>query len=339
MKTIIIAEAGVNHNGDIALAKKLIDAASRANADYVKFQTFKSEHLVDSKALKARYQKINTNNNIETQFEMLKKLELTHENHIELIEYCKLKNIKFLSSAFDLESLDYLNKFDLDYFKIPSGEITNYPFLDKISSFNKPIILSTGMSNIDDISNAIDVLTKKNITISEVTVLHCNTDYPTSYKDVNLKAMCYISDYFGVKTGYSDHTLGIEVSLAAVALGANIIEKHFTLDRNMDGPDHKASLVPDELKTLVQSIRNIEEVISGSGKKEITKSESKNIVPARKSIFYNTVLSTGSKINSSDIISLRPGDGISPMLWNQIVGKTLKVNVKKFQKVSKNDFE
>mgnify|MGYP001460207951 CR=1 FL=1 len=339
MSVIIIAEAGVNHNGNIDLAKELIDIASDARADYIKFQTYKSDSLVHYSSLKANYQKNNKINDQETQLDMLKKLELSHYDHIELIEYCKLKEIKFLSSAFDLESLEYLNDLNLDMFKIPSGEITNYPYLKKIADFGKPVILSTGMSSIKDIRNALNLLVNGKLSIDDITVLHCNTDYPTSYSDVNIHAMNDIKNNFRTKIGYSDHTLGIEVSLAAVALGATIIEKHFTIDRNLNGPDHKASLNPKELKKLVSSIRNIELSISGTGNKEITNSERKNIKYVRKSLYYNKSLLSGYHISAKDIISLRPGDGISPMEWNKIIGKRLKINVKKLKKISFEDFE
>jgi N-acetylneuraminate synthase/N,N'-diacetyllegionaminate synthase len=256
-KVIIIAEAGVNHNGDIKLAKKLIDAASEAKVDYVKFQSFKADKLVSPDAKKADYQIKNIGDNDDSQYQMLKQLELSSEDHLELISYCNSKNISFFSTAFDVDGISYLSSLNLNVFKIPSGELTNFPYLKAIANTRLPVILSTGMANIEEIEKAVNVLisngTKKNL----ITVLHCNTEYPTPMKDVNLKAMLTIKEKLGVLIGYSDHTLGIEVPIAAVAMGAQVIEKHFTLDRNMKGPDHRASLEPHELKEMVKSIRNI----------------------------------------------------------------------------------
>tara|TARA_Y100001970_G_scaffold294060_1_gene446382 strand:- start:6638 stop:7660 length:1023 start_codon:yes stop_codon:yes gene_type:complete len=336
-KVIVIAEAGVNHNGDIEIAKKLIDIAEQAGADYVKFQTFKADTLASKNSKKAEYQKKMTNTD-ESQYDMLKKLELSKADHETLINYCSNKKINFLSSPFDIDSVNYLDSINIPLFKIPSGEITNLPYLMQIGSKNKPIILSTGMSNLIEIKKALDVLIDSGSKKSQITVLHCNTEYPTPFKDVNMNAMLSIKNKLNIDVGYSDHTIGIEISLLAVSLGAKVIEKHFTLDKNMDGPDHAASLNPLELKSMILSIRNIEKAF-GTGIKQASSSELPNIVIARKSIFYNSELSIGSKISDSDIISLRPGDGISPMLWNEIIGKTLKVNVKKFQKVSKDDFK
>ena len=274
-KTIIIAEAGVNHNGDIDTAKKLIDVASDAGADYVKFQTFKAERLVSPSAQKAKYQIKNDRNCDDSQLNMLKKLELSDSDHKELISYCKSKNINFFSTAFDDEGISYLSSLNFDMFKIPSGELTNYPYLRAIAKTGLPVILSTGMANLDEIEKSINVLVFYGIKKSEITVLHCNTEYPTPMTDVNLKAMLTIKEKLGVNTGYSDHTLGIEVPIAAVALGAKVIEKHFTLDRGLKGPDHKASLEPNELKDMVNGIRNIEKAISGNGIKEPSLSEKK----------------------------------------------------------------
>ncbi|NNE33126.1 MAG: N-acetylneuraminate synthase, partial [Winogradskyella sp.] len=243
-KTLIIAEAGVNHNGQINLAKQLIDVAAEAGVDYVKFQTFKSQKLVSINAQKASYQKKNTSDASETQLSMLQKLELSRADHLELIAYCKSKNIKFLSTAFDLESIDFLNELNIDIFKIPSGELTNYPYLEKIGGLGKPVIISTGMATLNEIGDAINVVTHNGASKEDITVLHCNTEYPTPMQDVNLKAMKTISETYGVPIGYSDHTLGIEVPIAAVAMGATVIEKHFTLDNSLPGPDHKASLEP-----------------------------------------------------------------------------------------------
>ena len=258
---IIIAEAGVNHNGDIKKAKELIDVAVEAGVDYVKFQTFKAKTIVSPKAKKASYQSKNTLDIDDSQYKMLKTLELTDENHNELINYCNKKKIKFFSTAFDVEGVNYLASLNFDFFKIPSGELTNYPYLKAVSEKHKPIILSTGMANLKEIESALSILYNFGVRKENIIVLHCNTEYPTPMSDVNLKAMNTIANEFGVKIGYSDHTLGVEVPIAAVALGAVVIEKHFTLDRNLPGPDHKASLEPDELKNMVSSIRNIEKAI------------------------------------------------------------------------------
>ena len=322
-KVIIIAEAGVNHNGDLNIAKKLIDVAALAKVDYVKFQTFKAEKIVSPNAKKADYQSKNIGDNVNSQFNMLKQLELSGKDHTELISYCNSKKIKFFSTAFDVDSVDYLDSLNLDVFKIPSGEITNYPYLKRIAQKNKSVILSTGMSSMEEIESAIDVLVKYGLHKSDITVLHCNTEYPTPMEDVNLKAMSSIGKQLNVKTGYSDHTLGIEVAIAAVALGASVIEKHFTLDRTLPGPDHRASLEPNELKSMVSAIRNIEDAISGNGEKIPSKSEIKNILIVRKSIHINRDIIKGSIITDDDIIALRPGNGISPMEWNEVVGKTL----------------
>jgi N,N'-diacetyllegionaminate synthase len=336
-KVIIIAEAGVNHNGDIQLAKKLIDVAVEAGVDYVKFQTFKADKLVSREAKKASYQNKNINDGDDSQYNMLKKLELSHENHLELISYCSERNIQFFSTAFDVEGVNYLNDIGLLFFKIPSGEITNYPYLKAVALCGKPVIMSTGMCSEIEIKEAVDVLIKFGLKKEAISILHCNTEYPTPMKDVNLKAMLAIKQKFEVQVGYSDHTLGIEVPIAAVALGATIIEKHFTLDRNLPGPDHVASLEPEELKAMVKAIRNIELVLSGDGEKKPSESETKNIAIARKSIHLNKDLSKGHVVTEEDIISLRPGDGISPMEWENIVGKKLVADKKEYDKLLLSD--
>ncbi len=339
-KTIVIAEAGVNHNGDINIAKKLIDAASYAKADYIKFQTFKAENIVSKSAKKAEYQlKDNQKLGDITQFNMLKKLELSENDHFELIDYCNSKKIKFCSTAFDLNGLDFLNKLNLDFFKIPSGEITNYPYLKKISSIGKIVVLSTGMSEIFEIEQAIKILISGKIKKKNITVLHCNTEYPTPFNDVNLKAMRSIKNSLKIDVGYSDHTLGIEVPIAAVALGAKIIEKHFTLDRSMDGPDHRASLEPNELKAMVKSIRNIEMALEGDGIKNISKSEKKNLNSVRKSIHLIKDVFKDEIITENHLITLRPNSGISPMKWNEVVGKKAKKKLFKGNYLSWNDIK
>lgn len=319
-KTLIIAEAGVNHNGSITMAKKMIDVAADAGVDYVKFQTFKASNLVTKFATRADYQQQNMEDNDNLQYTMLKQLELLPEQHIELIEYCKVKGINFFSTAFDFDSVDFLASLHLGLWKIPSGEITNYPYLRKIAHYHEPVILSTGMCEFSDIERALHVLLQFGVEKEQITVLHCNTEYPTPFRDVNLKAMLEIGERFGVKIGYSDHTQGIEVSIAAVALGATVIEKHFTLDRNMEGPDHKASLEPNELKQMVDAIRNIEKAL-GSRRKEVSDSERKNRAIARKSIVAATSIKKGETFSEDNITVKRPGNGISPMQWNEVMGK------------------
>jgi N,N'-diacetyllegionaminate synthase len=321
-RTIIIAEAGVNHNGDLNNAFKLVDVAVDAGVDYVKFQTFKTENLVSKSAKKANYQIQNSDKTEESQFEMLKKLELSEGDHQEIIEYCKIKNIKFFSTAFDLDSLQYLSDIGLEIVKIPSGEITNLPYLRKAATLFNKVILSTGMSTSEEIKDALDVFLIAGINKSDVTILHCNTEYPTPMNDVNLKAMQNIGETFNTKIGYSDHTLGIEIPIAAVALGASVIEKHYTLDKNMDGPDHKASLEPRELKSMVTAIRNIEKAMSGSGLKQPSTSELKNIAIARKSIVAKKDIKSGELLTEDNLTIKRPGDGISPMLWDKVLGNT-----------------
>lgn len=337
-KVIIIAEAGVNHNGDIQVAKKLIDTAVEAGVDYVKFQTFKADSLVSKSAKKAKYQSVNINDGDDSQYAMLKNLELSHENHLELMSYCEERNIKFFSTAFDVEGVSYLNELGLSFFKVPSGEITNYPYLKAIALCGKPVVMSTGMCSEIEIKQALDVLVKFGLKKEVISILHCNTEYPTPMQDVNLKAMLAIEKKFGVQIGYSDHTLGIEVPIAAVALGARIIEKHFTLDRTLPGPDHVASLEPIELKAMVTAIRNIELAMSGDGEKKASESETKNIDIARKSIHINKSLLKGHILTDDDIISLRPGDGISPMEWENIIGKKLNTDKKEFDKLLLSDF-
>ena len=317
-KVFIIAEAGVNHNGSIDLAKKLIDIASNSGADAVKFQSFKAKNLVTKDAIKARYQNINTGN-CESQYDMLNKLELSEEMHHELISYCKTKNIIFLSSPFDHGSIKLLNDLDLKIFKIPSGEITNLPYLREIGKLNKKVILSTGMSNIDEIEEALNILIQSGTKKKNITVLHANSEYPTPMEDVNLRAMKTIANKFDISCGYSDHTNGIEISIAAVAMGASCIEKHFTLDRDMDGPDHKASIEVDELNSMVSAIRNIE-IALGSDLKKPSKSEIPNMQIVRKSIVTKTVIKKGDIFSKKNLTIKRPGNGISPMKWDEIIG-------------------
>lgn len=324
MKTFIIAEAGVNHNGSVELAKKMIDIAAETGADAVKFQTFKAENLVSRFAAKAEYQKKNTDAD-ESQFDMIKRLELNKDAHRKLMDYGKDKGIIFLSSPFDLGSIDLLNKLGLEIFKIPSGEITNLPYLRKIGSLKKKVILSTGMADLGEIKDALDILLSAGTEKSKITVLHCNTEYPTPYEDVNLSAMLTIRNAFGVAVGYSDHTLDIEVSIAAVALGATIIEKHFTMDRNMSGPDHKASLEPDGLHNMVRAIRNVEKAF-GTGIKKASPSELRNRQIARKSIVAARDIMAGEIFTEDNITGKRSGAGISLMEWDLVIGKSAKRN-------------
>jgi N,N'-diacetyllegionaminate synthase len=337
-KVIIIAEAGVNHNGNFEIAKQLVLAAADAKVDYVKFQTFKADKLVSEDAMKADYQKKNTSDDTNTQFEMLKKLEMPREWHFELIEYSKSLGVKFLSTGFDEESIDFLDTLNIDLYKIPSGEITNKPFLEHIARKGKPIILSTGMANLQEIEDAIEILKASGSSNSSLTLLHCNTEYPTPMSDVNLGAMNSLKTKFDVNIGYSDHTLGIEVPIAAVALGAKVIEKHFTLDKEMLGPDHKASLNPIELKQMVNCIRNIELTLMGTGIKYPTLSEKKNSVISRKSIYTNKNIKAGQVIKREDLIMLRPGDGISPMLIDEIIGRKANRLILEKNKLNFKDF-
>lgn len=314
----IIAEAGVNHNGDIEIAKRLVDEAALAGADAIKFQTFKAESLVCKDARKADYQ-MTTTEQSESQFDMLKKLELTSEMHEQLIEYCTQKGIMFLSTPFDIDSIHYLVDCGINILKVPSGEITNYPYLREIGKIGKKVILSSGMSTLEEVQEAVNVL--RNHGSGEITVLHCNTEYPTPYKDVNLLAMVTIRNELDVAVGYSDHTQGIEVPIAAAALGASVIEKHFTLDRNMEGPDHRASLEPWELQAMVRAIRNIEQAL-GDGQKIPSESEIKNIGIARKSVVAQCDIKAGEKFTEVNLTTKRPGTGINPMRWNEMIGKT-----------------
>lgn len=309
----------MNHNGSLELAKKLIDVAARAGADYVKFQTFKSDKIASAQAQKADYQK-KTTDIADSQLNMLKKLELSESDHFFLQSYCSEKEIKFLSTAFDLDSIDLLAKLNITLGKIPSGEITNLPYLRKMAVTFEKLILSSGMCNMQELMEAVDVILATGFEKDNLTILHCNTEYPTPFEDVNLRAMKTISDVFNIEVGYSDHTTGIEVPIAAVAMGAKVIEKHFTLDRKMEGPDHKASLEPDELVAMVASIRNIEKAL-GSSEKIISSSELKNREIARKSIVALTQIEKGEVFSEKNITVKRPGTGISPMMWDKVIGK------------------
>lgn len=315
MAVYIIAEAGVNHNGSFALACKLVDAAKNSGADCIKFQTFKTKNLVSKYAEKADYQKKTTGDS--SQQEMLKKLELSYDEFLQLKEYCKEMGITFLSTPFDFESIDFLNSIDMEFWKVPSGEVTNLPYLVALAKTHKPVVMSTGMCEMKEIEDAVAVL--KQYGTTNITLLHCNTEYPTPFEDVNLKAMQTMRDEFHLDVGYSDHTKGIEVPVAAVALGATIIEKHFTLDRNMEGPDHKASLEPQELAEMVCCIRNIEKAL-GSGDKTPSPSEKKNIAVARKSIVAKTKIKAGDTLTEDNVTVKRPGTGISPMKWFEVLG-------------------
>lgn len=318
--TIIIAEAGVNHNGNMELAKKMVESAKSFGVDYIKFQTGKPE-LVSSKfAMMADYQKKNIGKE-ESQLDMIKKIMLKAEDFTILKEYCDTIGIKFCSTPFDLTSIDVLAPLKMDFMKIPSGEITNFPYLKKIASLKMPIIMSTGMSSLGDIEAALDVLYKEGLSTNDITLLHCNTEYPTPFVDVNLKAMLTLKQCFGTKIGYSDHTKGIEVPIAAVAMGATVIEKHFTLDRTLPGPDHIASLEPNEMKQMVNAIRNIEQAM-GNGLKQVTESERKNMAIARKSIVAASNIIKGEIFTEKNLTTKRPGNGISPMRWNEIIGTT-----------------
>ncbi|MDD3945072.1 MAG: N-acetylneuraminate synthase [Bacteroidales bacterium] len=318
---IIIAEAGVNHNGSIEIAKRLVDEAVRANVDYIKFQTFKSEGVVTKKAEKADYQKANTGTEENTQLELIKKLEIPYDGYLEIIDYCKQKGVKFFSTSTDPNSIEFLASLHLGMWKIPSGEVTNYHFLKKIAGYNQETYFSLGMCDLEMVREAVKILFKNGLDKDKLTLLHCNTEYPTPIHDVNLRVMDTLRKEFGVKVGYSDHTLGIEVPIAAVAMGADVIEKHFTLDRNMEGPDHKASLEPDELCEMVRTIRNVEQAM-GDGVKRITDSESRNIIIARKSIVASRTIKKGELLTEENLTTKRPGNGISPMKWNEVVGKT-----------------
>jgi N,N'-diacetyllegionaminate synthase len=318
-RTIIIAEAGVNHNGDIEIAKKLIDVASEAGADYVKFQTFKAEKIATKNASKAEYQKKNTGND-DNQLKMLKQLELSEDDHKQLIRYCVEKSIRFLSTPFDLDSIDLLKNLGIRVGKIPSGELTNLPYLLKMAGTFDELILSTGMADVSEIAASINAIVDSGFPKNKLTILHCTTEYPTPFSEVNLLAMQSMAKQFDVAAGYSDHTRGIEVPIAAVALGAVVIEKHFTLDRNMEGPDHKASLEPEELKAMVSAIRNIEKAL-GDGMKKPTESEIKNKIIARKSIVASKFIRKGENFTEENLTVKRPGNGLSPMQWFEIIGR------------------
>ena len=334
-KVLIIAEAGVNHNGSIDLAKKLIDVAAKAGVDYVKFQTFKTENLASKSAPSADYQKKSTS---DSQFDMLKKLELDKGTHEILIDYCNAKGVKFLSTAFDLDSIDLLEELNIPFYKIPSGELTNLPYLEKIAATGKDVIISTGMAYLNEIKESVKVFQNLGYSNEKIKVLHCNTEYPTPMEDVNLNAMLTIAKECNVEVGYSDHTLGVEVPIAAVSLGATVIEKHFTLDKTMEGPDHKASLEPDELMQMVSSIRNVEKAL-GRKEKEPTASEKKNLLIARKSLHLSNSLKKGDKIKREDLVLLRPGNGISGMRINKIIGKELNKDLSSGTMLSELDFE
>jgi N,N'-diacetyllegionaminate synthase len=319
MSVLIIAEAGVNHNGDMDMARQLIDIAADAGADLVKFQTFSADRLVAIHARKADYQ-IQATGAGESQHAMIRRLELTRDMHEALIIHCKARGIKFFSTGFDQESIDLLVELGMDRFKIPSGEITNLPYLRHVGSYGKPVILSTGMSTLNEVEAALKVLEKAGTRRDQITVLHCNTEYPTPMVDVNLRAMLTIRDAFGVEVGYSDHTSGIEVAVAAVALGATVIEKHFTSDRNLPGPDHKASLEPDELKAMVTAIRNIEQAL-GDGIKRPSASETKNMPIVRKSLVAARVIHAGEVFSEANLAVKRPGTGLSPTRWDEVLGQ------------------
>jgi N,N'-diacetyllegionaminate synthase len=319
MRTLIIAEAGVNHNGDMRLARQLIDGAAAAGADLVKFQTFTADRLVTRTAGKAKYQQVTTDA-AESQHAMLRKLELTREMHEELIAHCRVRRIGFFSTAFDLESVDLLASLGLDRFKVPSGELTNLPYLRRIGSYRKPVIISSGMASLGEIEAALNALEAAGVAREDLTVLHCTTEYPTPMADVNLRAMTSIGAAFGVPVGYSDHTVGIEVPVAAVAMGATVIEKHFTTDRSLPGPDHKASLEPQELRAMVAAIRNIEAAL-GDGVKRRRASEAGNVNIARKSIVAARPIRKGERMDETNLTVKRPGNGLSPMRWDDVVGR------------------
>ena len=316
---IIIAEAGVNHNGNYELAKQLVIKAKEAGVDYVKFQTAKPELVISKFAEMADYQKVNTGK-VESQLEMCKKIHLKLEDYKPLKAFCEEVGVKFISTPFDLVSIDVLEELDMDFWKVPSGEVTNYPYLVKIAKTHRPVVMSTGMCEVDEVRAAVNVLLENGLTRDQISLLHCNTEYPTPFQDVNLAAMIDLANELGLSVGYSDHTVGIEVPIAAVAMGARVIEKHFTLDHNMEGPDHKASLEPDELKKMVDSIRNIEKAI-GDGKKHVSDSERKNIAIARKSIIAARNIKKGELLTEDNLTVKRPGNGINPMRWNEVVGK------------------
>ena len=335
-KVIIIAEAGVNHNGSLEQAFRLVDIAAAAGADYVKFQTFKASKLVSGNAPKADYQQVNTGDTAKSQLEMLQKLELSTKDFGAVFDYCKTKGIGFLSTGFDDESVRYIDSLGVDFHKVPSGEITNLPYLRLIASCGKPVILSTGMANLEEVKQALEVLYNEGLKPQQITILHCTTEYPAPFGEVNLRAMLTMGRAFGLETGYSDHTGGIEIPVAAVALGAVMIEKHFTISRDLPGPDHKASLEPEELSLMVRSIRNVEMAL-GDGIKQATPSGRKNILVARRSIHLAADLPAGHQLQASDLAMKRPGNGISPMLLNEVTGKKLKHPLTKDTQLSWDD--
>lgn len=335
MGIIIIAEAGVNHNGNVEIAKKMVLAAKKAGADYIKFQTFCPEKLVSKSAEKADYQKQNTIAQ-ESQLEMLQQLALTQDDFFELKEYCKRKEIGFLSTPFDLDSLHFLDSLDMDFWKLPSGEITNLPYLLEIAKTGKPVVMSTGMCELEEIKEAVDYLRRAGT--EKIILLHCNTEYPTPMEDVNLKAMQDIKDSLGLPVGYSDHTQGIEVPIAAAAMGACVLEKHFTLDRTMSGPDHRASLEPKELQSMVAAVRNIEKAM-GNGKKEPSQSERKNIGAVRKSIVAKCKIKKGEIFSEENLTTKRPGTGISPLKWFELIGQRAKRDYETDQLIVKEEWE
>ncbi len=336
---LIIAEAGVNHNGDYQLALKLIDSAKEAGADYVKFQTFKADRLVSKSAKKAQYQQENLNTTDDSQYEMLRQLEMSDEWHEKLMKYAHSVGIGFMSSGFDEYSNDFLDKLGVEIFKVPSGEIVNKRYLENIGRKGKPVIVSTGMADLSEVKDALNILEGVGLSLTMITVLHCNTEYPTPMEDVNLLAMEELRKELSCDIGYSDHTRGIEVAIAAVALGAKVIEKHFTLDRTMPGPDHVASLEPQELRDMVLAVRNIEKAISGSGKKIPSESELKNKVAVRKSLHYAKNFKKGFRLEHDSFISLRPGSGISPLLIDELIGRILRDDVVVGQLIKWEDLE
>ncbi len=337
MRTFIIAEAGVNHNGKIELAKRLIDVAVNAGADAVKFQTFKAEEVISKFAPMAEYQKRNISD-YESQLDMVRALELSYTDFETLKDYCDKKGIIFISTPFDLHSARFLRDLGLEIFKIASGEITNYPLLREIGSYKKKVILSTGMSDLGEIEDALNVLMENGTRRENITILHCNTEYPTPYEDVNLKAMLTIREAFKVNVGYSDHTTGIEVPIAAVALGATVIEKHFTLDKNLPGPDHKASLEPNELTAMVEAIRNTEKAL-GNGIKKPSQSEIKNMNIVRKSIVAKRDIKIGETLTEENLTTKRPGTGINPMKWKEIIGKKASKDISKDKLLDLSDID
>ncbi len=330
-RVLIIAEAGVNHNGSMKLAKQMVDKAKEADVDYIKFQTFIPKKLVSLYAEKADYQKETTGSD-QSQLQMLEKLALTFDDFRELKDYCNLVGIGFISTPFDFDSIDFLENLDMDFWKVPSGEITNLPYLEKIGATGRDVVMSTGMCEMLEINNAIEVLEKSGA--GKITVLHCNTEYPTPFTDVNLKAMLHIGRKTGKPIGYSDHTIGIEIPVAAVALGATVIEKHFTLDKMMEGPDHRASLDSTELKVMVSAIRSVEAGL-GDGIKKRTKSEEKNVSVVRKSIVAKKNIKKGDKFTAESITVKRPGTGINPMRWYDVIGKVADRDYKEDEIISK----